>query len=233
MAEIVGQMDIPEHVDDFKTHFRISRDVFHIVLENINDSLIRAGNGPHQNVPPEKQLLVGLSYLATSQSMRETAHIFCLSKSTVHQIVKDVCSALTQRCNRIIRWPPPQRQVEIATAVEEVSSLPGVIGFIDGSHIRLSAALGGEQDYYNRKGYPSMQLQIVVDNKLKIVKAYTGWPGCVHDARVLRNSCLFTKAEAGELFSQDHHIFGDNAYPLRNWLITPFKNFRNLSRQHK
>lgn len=60
----------------------------------------------------------------------------------------------------IIRWPPPQRQVEIATAVEEVSSLPGVIGFIDGSHIRLSAALGGEQDYYNRKGYPSMQLQV-------------------------------------------------------------------------
>lgn len=33
---------------------------------------------------------------------------------------------------QIIRWPPPQRQVEIATAVEEVSSLPGVIGFIDG-----------------------------------------------------------------------------------------------------
>lgn len=101
MAEIVGQMDIPEHVDDFKTHFRISRDVFHIVLENINDSLIRAGNGPHQNVPPKKQLFVVLSYLATSQAMRETAHIFCLSKSTVNQIVKDVCSALTQRCNRV------------------------------------------------------------------------------------------------------------------------------------
>lgn len=70
-----------------------------------------------------------------------------------------------------------------------------------------------------------------MDNKLKILNAYTGWPGCVHDARVLRNSSLFTKAEAGELFSQDHHIFGDNAYPLRNWLITPFKNFGNLSRQ--
>lgn len=70
-----------------------------------------------------------------------------------------------------------------------------------------------------------------MDNKLKILNAYTGWPGCVHDARVLRNSSLFTKAEAGELFSQDHHIFGDNAYPLRNWLIAPFKNFGNLSRQ--
>lgn len=82
MAEIVGQMDIPAHVDDIRTHCRISTDVFYIVLENCNDSLIRARIGPHQ--------LVSLSYLATSQSMRETAYIFCLLKSTVHQIVKDV-----------------------------------------------------------------------------------------------------------------------------------------------
>lgn len=39
----------------------------------------------------------------------------------------------------------------------------------------------------------------------------------MHDVRVLRNSSLLTKVEAGELFSQDHYIFGDNAYQLRNW----------------
>lgn len=43
--------------------------------------------------------------------------------------------------------------------------------------------------------------------------------GCVHTARIFRNSSLFTKAKAWELFSQDHHIFGKNAYPLRNWLL--------------
>lgn len=37
-------------------------------------------------------------------------------------------------------------------------------------------------------------------------------------------------AEAGELFLDSHHIFGDNAYPLRHWLITPFKNLGNLTR---
>lgn len=35
---------------------------------------------------------------------------------------------------QIIRWPPPQRQVEKATAIEEVCSLLGVICFIDVSH---------------------------------------------------------------------------------------------------
>ena len=64
-----------------------------------------------------------------------------------------------------------------------------------------------------------------------ITSVYTGWPGCTHDARVLRNSGLYQRAEAGEMFINDHHIFGDSAYPLRNWLITPFKNFGNLTVQ--
>lgn len=38
--------------------------------------------------------------------------------------------------------------MEKATAIEDVCSLPGVICFIDVSHIRLATALGGEQDYY-------------------------------------------------------------------------------------
>lgn len=42
-------------------------------------------------------------------------------------------------------------------------------GFIDGTHIRLSAAIGGERDYYNRKGYPSIQLQVKHITDLSLV----------------------------------------------------------------
>ena len=60
----------------------------------------------------------------------------------------------------MIRWPSPDKQREISRNVEELCHLPGVVGFIDGSHIRLSSALGGDKDYFNRKGFPSMQLQV-------------------------------------------------------------------------
>ena len=66
---------------------------------------------------------------------------------------------------------------------------------------------------------------------MKILNCYTGWPGCVHDARVLRNSGLYHKAEAGELIIPNFYILGDSAYPLRNWLVTPFKNVGQLTRQ--
>jgi hypothetical protein len=64
-----------------------------------------------------------------------------------------------------------------------------------------------------------------------IISAYSGWPGCTHDARLLRNSHLYHKAEAGTLSIHEHHLLADNAYPLRNWLISPFKNYGHLSQE--
>jgi hypothetical protein len=73
--------------------------------------------------------------------------------------------------------------------------------------------------------------QLTVDHDLFITSAFTGWPGCTHDARVLRNSQLYQRAENGQLFSQNEHLLADNAYPLRNWLISPFKNVGVLTAQ--
>ena len=53
---------------------------------------------------------------------------------------------------------------------------------------------------------------------MKFTNIFTGWPGCDHDARVLRNSVLYTEAEVGNLVLHDHYILADSAYPLRNWL---------------
>ncbi|XP_044170329.1 protein ALP1-like isoform X2 [Acropora millepora] len=58
---------------------------------------------------------------------------------------------------------------------------------------------------------------------------YVGWPGSVHDARVLRNSPLYQTAE--HHFQGDSHLLGDSAYPLHRWLLTPFRDNGHLSRQ--
>lgn len=66
-------------------------------------------------------------------------------------------------------------------------------------------------------------LQVVCDDTLLLTNIYTGWPGSTHDARVLRNSELFTRAEAGSCIDPDKLIIGDSAYPLKPWLVTPFR----------
>ena len=52
---------------------------------------------------------------------------------------------------------------------------------------------------------------------------------CMMHESCVTQVCLLRQKP--ELFTPNHHIFGDNAYPLRNWLVTPFKNFGNLTRQ--
>lgn len=59
-----------------------------------------------------------------------------------------------------------------------------------------------------------------------------GWPGSVHDARVLANSAVYKKARRKEILCGEvvrvHRmniptfIVGDSAYPLNTWLMKPF-----------
>ena len=56
------------------------------------------------------------------------------------------------------------------------------------------------------------------DHTLRFMDIYVGWPGSVHDARVLRNSPLYQAAD--NLFQGDTHLLGDSAYPLQRCIIS-------------
>ena len=88
------------------------------------------------------------------------------------------------------------------------------------------------KDYYNRKGFHSIIMQAVADHRYCFTDIYIGWPGSVHDARVLKNSELYAKGQNGKLLPSTHRtingieiplvILGDPAYPLLPWLMEPF-----------
>ena len=70
-----------------------------------------------------------------------------------------------------------------------------------------------------------------------------GWPGKVHDARVLVNSSLYCKANRGQLVPNWKRtingtdvpllILGDPAYPLLPWLMKPYpENGATTPQQH-
>lgn len=60
---------------------------------------------------------------------------------------------------------------------------------------------------------------------------YAGNLGYTHDATVLWSSELFQQVD--NLIPPGYYILGDSAFPLLGWLVTPFQEFGNLTRdQH-
>lgn len=83
----------------------------------------------------------------------------------------------------------------------------------------LKPATDGHE-YINRKGFASINVQMICDHQRRILDVVAMWPGSTHDSRVLRTSRIgiaFENGEYGEAF-----LLGDSGYPCRKYLMTPF-----------
>ena len=118
---------------------------------------------------------------------------------------------------------------------------PQCAGAIDGTHIAIQAPEENHIDYVNRKGYHSIVMQAVVDSRYLFRDIVVGWPGSVHDARVLSNSQLYHLGVQRELSKSDINetidgvvvspmFLGDPAYPLLEWLMKAYSKNGNTPR---
>lgn len=121
--------------------------------------------------------------------------------------------------------------VEEADIFSKRNGFPGIVGAIDGTHIKIRAPSLHPQSYVNRKGYHSLQLQCVCLHNMMFSDVFTGYPGSCHEARVLKNSDLWP--EGLMRCNMVHHILGDGAYPLRKWLLTPYRDNGHLTQGEK
>ena len=80
-----------------------------------------------------------------------------------------------------------------------------------------------------------MLLQGVCDHNLQFIDCFAGYPGSVHDARLLRNSPLYQDVQQNilNLFPHDTHLIGDPAYPLDSWLLVAYRDNGHLTAVQK
>ena len=70
-------------------------------------------------------------------------------------------------------------------------------------------------------------MQGICDSANIFLNLVARWPGSTHDSYVLINSPISDKYETSQV--QDRWLFGDSAYALKPWLLTPVLNPRNAS----
>lgn len=147
--------------------------------------------------------------------------------------MNETCRAIVLKLlPHYVRFPSGDGLTDVVRGFKEKFGIPQCAGSIDGSHVPITPPAMNHTDYYNRKGWYSMLVQAVVDHDYLFRDFCVGWPGSVHDARVLANSTLFKEATSGELLQGEEvqiagqalrmYLIGDSAYPLLPWLIKPF-----------
>jgi len=175
-------------------------------------------------IPNKLKLIVCLKYLATGESVRSLSLMFNLSKKTICKCIHETCEVLNSLSGEFVKFPEIiEHQNKVKADFANYSGFPGVIGAIDGTHIAIKRPRQDEHIYVNRKGFHSLNVQVVCDFTLKFTNCVVKWPGCTHDTAIWKECGLYQYVTRymGQL-SNDSWLIGDTGYPLREYLLTPF-----------
>ncbi|XP_076669886.1 uncharacterized protein LOC143369612 [Andrena cerasifolii] len=173
----------------FKEHFRMSRVSFEMLINEIGNVMIGGQNNPVDLIT---KIMFTIWMLAKPESFLSVGDRFGIAKSSGHGIFCEITAAIVKLRPKYVKCPNPETYDSISHVFEQPSrGFPNVIGAIDGCHIPCKQPTDNATNYYNRKGFHSIILQGVCDNKVRFIDICVGMPGRMYDARVFRNSPLY------------------------------------------
>ncbi|KAK5648171.1 hypothetical protein RI129_003063 [Pyrocoelia pectoralis] len=174
-------------------------------------------------------------FAANKSSIRDISDRFNMSLSTFHSVEMRVISFFIDILPKIINFPRTDYVIIIALVYPYniLSGFPNILDSVDGSYIEIRTPSHKlKSTYTNRHDIPCVTLQGICNAKKKFIDVFTGPPGKIHDSRIFKLS--FISSEIATLTNNGHyHLIGDSAYPIREWLLTPFKDYGNVTEQQK
>ncbi|XP_033904651.3 putative nuclease HARBI1 [Acipenser ruthenus] len=209
-----------EGVNDLSPHFRVSRRTMQRIMSVLRED---KNNGWGYDL----EILMFMFWLARAASYRVVAASFGVPRSTVHRIIQKVLKKVVRITARVIKLPGPDELAVIGEGFAELAQsreFQLAVGCIDGCHVRIKAPPTNEAPcYFNQKSFYSIQLQAVCNHKGMFVDIFVGYPGSVHDSRILRSSPIYTKS----LYPPPgYFLLGDSEYPCLQepiGILTPYK----------
>ncbi|XP_072400389.1 uncharacterized protein [Diabrotica undecimpunctata] len=215
----------PQLVDDetkFVQYFRMSHCDFLNLLSLIKDVITKIDTHYRRAVTPAEKLAVRLRFLLTGDSFVTLSYNYRLGHSTVHSIVREVCGTIVKNCLRVfIPMPSTEDWTTIAHGFETKWNFPNCIGAIDGKHCEIFAP-------------HNIVLLALVDANYEFIAVDVGSYGKNSDGGIFSSSRLGIALEEGSLnipsgkhlpgtnISTPLVILGDQAFPLKTYMLRPY-----------
>ncbi|XP_064628013.1 putative nuclease HARBI1 [Lineus longissimus] len=214
----------------FLRRFRISKETFRWLLDLISEDL-RRPTRRNQALTPLLQLAIALRFYANGAFQHVTGDTCGVSQwacgEAIHRVTREICD----RKGNFITFPETQAErLRVQQGFRDIAQFPGVIGALDGSHVPIANPRGiNAQRFMNRKGYYSLNCQLVCDHELCFTNVVSRWYGSAHDSRIFEESRLCQRFRAGEL---QGILLGDPAYTCTRYMLTPVREPRNVAERN-
>ncbi|XP_062553045.1 putative nuclease HARBI1 isoform X2 [Armigeres subalbatus] len=143
-------------------------------------------------------------------------------QSTVCKTIWRVCQQIICKSNEWIRFPSTEAEFrEAKRSWSRKGKIPNAVGAIDCTHIKIERPHRHPDEFINRKGLASFNVQATCDANDIITSIDCSWPGSVHDSRIWKNSDVYrimSENTSGAL------LLGDEGYAIAPWIMTPYRN---------
>ena len=155
----------------------------------------------------------------------------CMWRPSLHQpsvsrIIVEISELLAGYLGIFIKFPNT-RELMMGNKRQffEVAGFPDVVGCIDCTHIPIKSPGGAmAEGFRNRKGFMSLNVQVVCGPNLEFLNIVIRWPGSAHDNRIFENSGVMVSFEEGR---RSGILLGDSGYGQKPYLFTPVPNSQN------
>lgn len=153
---------------EFTKRFRFSKNAV-MYLESVLKNDLEPIDFRGYPLSTVQQIMIALRYYATGSFQIVLGDLAGISQSTAGNVVHRVSKAIARKNREFIKMPVGDSFQQTQEKFFEKARIPRCIGCIDGTHIPIISPGGEDAELYrNRKGYFSINTQVICDSDGKI-----------------------------------------------------------------
>ncbi|XP_055618931.1 uncharacterized protein LOC129764142 [Toxorhynchites rutilus septentrionalis] len=209
---------------EYRAVLRVTPEQVETLLDLIAPKIQRQDTLMRGAIPARVKLEITLVYLSSGISFRLLSIFFRISKASIAKIIPEVCDAINFSLKDFIKMPNKEEWQDIGVGFHSRWNFPGCYGAIDGKHITIQAPPNCGSEYYNYKGTNSIVLMAIVDHDYCFRYVDIGSYGRNADGGIFQKCSLYSHLENNILLPENGVLVGDDAFPLKPYLLKPYKN---------